>query len=428
MASIAQDIDREAVSKGPGWRSGPSLWVIVGLVFVILFAGYWLFIRTTYIPLLTNVAPQDAADIVKVLDDRKISYRLGDEGRTILVASDKADGARIELVGSELPMRGQVGFELFNQSDMGLTEFAQKINYQRALQGELARTILLMDGIEAVRVHLGLPERGVFRDIQAQPKASVTLILKPGTRLTESSVAGIQRVVAGAIPEMQVGNVAVLDGTGRVVSNDMPAAREPSSASDAILENYRARIQSAIGLRHPALHYHVNLSFRALRPQMVDEEGEEVRQPVPASRPVEHAPRGDPDFAVNVRLTTPTPLDESQRLELLQLIRDTIGFDAERGDSIQFLAGAIPAEETASVLPVSPDRVVARAAQAPDIGGKGIWETYWPFAAVTMAGLLLAAWFRDRRRAGRRKREELTSFAEELRERLKAGEGAPHGG
>jgi flagellar M-ring protein FliF len=185
MAPVTQDIDKQAATSGSGWHSGPSLWVIAGLLFVILFAGYWLFIRATYVPLLTNLAPQDAADIVKVLDDRKIPYRLGDEGRTVLVASDKADGARIELVGSELPMRGQVGFELFNQSDMGLTEFAQKINYQRALQGELARTILLMDGIEAVRVHLGLPERGVFRDIQVQPKASVTLILKSGTRLTE---------------------------------------------------------------------------------------------------------------------------------------------------------------------------------------------------------------------------------------------------
>jgi flagellar M-ring protein FliF len=427
MAPVTQDIDKQAATSGSGWHSGPSLWVIAGLLFVILFAGYWLFIRATYVPLLTNLAPQDAADIVKVLDDRKIPYRLGDEGRTVLVASDKADGARIELVGSELPMRGQVGFELFNQSDMGLTEFAQKINYQRALQGELARTILLMDGIEAVRVHLGLPERGVFRDIQVQPKASVTLILKSGTRLTESSVAGIQRVVAGAIPEMQVDDVAVLDGTGRVVSNDMSAAREPSSTSDAILENYKARIESAIGRQYPDLRYHLNLSFRALRQHMDGEEGEGTEQPVPASLS-ERAPRAESDFAVNVRLTTATPLDESQRLELLQLIRDTIGFDADWGDGIQFLVGEIPAGETASALPASPDRVVARAAQAPQIGGKGIWETYWPFMAVAMAGLLLAAWFRDRRRTGQRKREDLTSFAQELRERLKASQEAPHGG
>ncbi|ARR56347.1 flagellar M-ring protein FliF [Rhizorhabdus wittichii DC-6] len=423
MASNAKDFDKDAAA-GPARPAAFSLWLIAGLVFVILVAGYWLFIRTTYVPLLSNLAPQDAVEIVKVLDDRKVAYRLADEGRTILVASDKADSARIELVGSELPMRGQVGFELFNQSDMGLTEFAQKINYQRALQGELARTILLMDGIDAVRVHLGLPERGVFRDIQAQPKASVTLVLKPGTTLTESTVAGIQRLVAGAIPDMPVDNVAVLDGTGRIISSDLPAAAEPTTASDAILENYRARISAAIGRLHPSLRYHLGLSFHPASQPASGGTAKGDEEPSPKRGA---APRGDPDFAVSVRLTTAAALDESQRLELLQLIRETIGFDERRGDGILFLVGPIP-PDTASIAPDSPDRVVARTAPPAEIAAKGLWETYWPLAAIAIAVLLVGAWIRDRRRSGRRRQGELMSFTEELRERLKASDGVSHGG
>lgn len=425
MASKPQNVDKEIASPGPARSAGFSLWLIVGLLFIILFAGYWLFIRTTYVPLLSNVAPQDAAEIVKVLDDRKISYRLADDGRTILVASDKADSARIELVGSELPMRGQVGFELFNQSDMGLTEFAQKINYQRALQGELARTILLMDGIEAVRVHLGLPERGVFRDIQAQPKASVTLILKPGATLTESTVTGIQRLVAGAIPDMPVDNVAVLDGTGRVISSDRPAVVDLATTSDAIIENYRARISAAIGRRHPSLRYHLILSFHAASPASAAVATEEAGEgAAPRAKP---APRGEPDFAVNVRFTTASALDESQRLELLQLIRDAIGFDEARGDTILFLVGPVPSGDAAtSVAPA--DRIVARTSRAPEAPAKGLWESYGPFAAIAILVLLAGAWIRDRRRSGRRKQGELASFTQELRERLKASEGHSHGG
>lgn len=422
MASGPQNMEKDGSSGRSATPAGLSLWLIAGLLFVILLTGYWLFIRTTYVPLLTNVAPQDAPAIVKVLEDRKIAYRFDDEGRTISVASDKADSARIELVGSELPMRGQVGFELFNQSDMGLTEFAQKINYQRALQGELARTILLMDGIEAVRVHLGLPERGVFRDIQAQPKASVTLILKPGATLTESAVAGIQRLVAGAIPDMPVGNVAVLDGTGRIISlSDLLADPGIPAASDSIIANYRARIMAAVGRRHPSLRYQLILSVHPASPTASGDMVQETEEAVPA-------PRGAPDFAFNVRFATATALDESQRLELLQLIREVIGYDDGRGDTIIFLVGPVPTADMAGAVPEGPDRVVARTQQAPAPVTKGIWQTYWPLAVIAIVVLIFGAWFRDRRRSGRRRDGELASFAQELRERLQASERQAHGG
>lgn len=391
--------------------ASPRLLGLAGIVFVILFAGYWFTIRTAYVPVLTNVEPQDAADIVKALDARKIAYRLADNGRTIQVASDAADRARIELVGSELPMRGQVGFELFNQSDMGLTEFAQKINYQRALQGELARTILLLDGIEAVRVHLGLPERSVFRDEQAQPKASVALVLKPGMKLTEGTVAGIQRLVAGSIPQMRIDGVSVLDGAGRVISSTSIDGGGALSGSDAILDSYRQQIVGAIARDHPAMRYELNLSLRNItaRDRMADEPAATLSGP---------APRGDPDFAIHVRVTTPKPLDDGQRLDLVAAIERAIGFEKSRGDAIVFMVGDLSSSPLETVSPVPADRVVAQAAKPQPVESGGIWTAFWPLAAVAVAGLLAAAWLRDRRRALGRRREELASFARQLRERL----------
>ncbi len=421
MAAIVQEPDRD---RGPARRSVPagrSLWLIAGGVMLVMVAAYWFFVRTTYVPLLTDVAPQDAAAIVKVLDERKIDYRLQDEGRTITVARDAADGARIDLVGSELPMRGQVGFELFNQSDMGLTEFAQKINYQRALQGELARTILLMKGMDGVRVHLGLPERGVFRDLQAQPKASVTLILKPGAALTQGTVAGIQQLVAGAVPDMATGNVAVLDGAGRVISDAVPAddAGAPA-ATDALIATYRTRIAAALGRRQPALRYHLIVSLRPAATPAPSEEWDEASTSSGA--------RAEPEMAVDVRLVTAMPLDDRLRPELLALIRDVIGFDAERGDRITFLVGALPRPEGVAAPPMVGDRVVTRTDGPATREATVSWTPYWPLAIVVAAIALAAAWWRDRRRADRLRRGELSSFADTLRARLAAREGPSHGG
>lgn len=414
MATLAS-ASTEDGTPVPSPLASPRLWALVGIVFLVLFAGYWFLIRTAYVPVLANVEPQDAADIVKVLDARKIAYRLADGGRTIEVASDAADMARIELVGSELPMRGQVGFELFNQSDMGLTEFAQKINYQRALQGELARTILLLDGIEAVRVHLGLPERSIFRDEQSQPKASVALVLKPGMMLTEGTVAGIQRLVAGSIPEMRIDGVSVLDGAGRVISSER-APGAALSGSDAILDNYRQQIVALISRDHPALRYDINVSLRnvAVRPEA----------DVQAARASGPAPRGDPDFAIHVRVTTPEALDDAQRLDLISAIERAIGFDKLRGDAIVFMVGDLPPNPAATTSPILPDRVVAKASKRQPVESGDVWTRFWPIGVVAILCLLAAAWLRDRRRASARKREGLKSFAEQLRQRLHVAQGA----
>jgi flagellar basal-body M-ring protein/flagellar hook-basal body protein (fliF) len=387
--------------------------IAIGVVLVLTIL-WWAVLRTTWEPILTNIDPVDAADAVKVLDAKKIAYHLGDEGRTVLVASDVVDQARVELVGSELPMRGQVGFELFNQSDMGLTEFAQKINYQRALQGELARTILTLDGISSVRVHLGLPDRSVFRGEQSAPRASVTLMPRPGHSLTEATVQGVQRLVSGAIPDMSPDAVSVLDGEGRVVSNAAMAVA-PASTSDAVVQNWQRVIVDAIQSAHPDLKFIAQVSLR-YRPQSgaTDSNGAEGKDQT--LLPNDVTSRGVPDYALAVRITTPTPLNDDMRGELGRIVQSATDARSARGDSVVFLTGPLNVTPTAETN--ASNRVVYTATPSAVPANEG-WGPYaWPVGIVIGTMLLAAAWWTDRRRSKLRKSEEFDSFARTLRERL----------
>src|SRR5262249_10524727 len=122
------------------------------------------------------------------------------------------------LGGKAAPLKGTVGFEIFNNSDFGMTEFAQKINYQRALQGELARTIMSIEEVKHARVHLAFPEGGLLKKNAAQPKASVTLALRGDGHLRSEQIVGIQRLVAASVPEMDPHAVTVLDQQGVALS------------------------------------------------------------------------------------------------------------------------------------------------------------------------------------------------------------------
>ncbi|MEQ1540702.1 MAG: flagellar basal-body MS-ring/collar protein FliF [Novosphingobium sp.] len=405
--------DGVIAETGPGEaRAGqPRFWLLAAAIFAVLFALYWFVLRAVYVPVLVDLEPQDAVEIAKVLDDKKLTYRLEDQGQTIAVVSDQTDRARIELAGSELPAKGQIGFELFNQSDMGLTEFAQKINFQRALQGELARTILLLDGIQTVRVHLGLPERGLFRGEQDPAKASITLVLKPGKSVSAATVSGIQRLVAGAIPDLSPDAVAVLDGTGRLISAVPDIAAAPPATSDAVIGDARQRLRTAIARAHPNLDFDVSLSLHYLTPQRPDAPAGQAVQAMPSAR-------GSPDFTYAVRITTPTVIDAGLRSDIDRLSRETLGIESARGDGLVFLTGAPPPE--AVKPPPASDLIVARAVPQPSARHGFDWQIWWPFALAGAAGLIGLALWHDRRRARVRREAELSSFAEALRLRLEA--------
>lgn len=190
--------------------------LIVGIALIVMATvalGAWT-LRTDYQVLFADLAPQDAATMVAELDKMKTPYRLGGGGSTILVPADVVYKTRLKLAGKELPLRGAVGFELFNDSEVGMTEFAQKVNYQRALQGELTRTILSLDEVQSVRVHLVLSEQALFKKNSSLAKASITLATKPGKTLDASQIQGIQRLVGAAVPDIKPNDVTIVDQHG----------------------------------------------------------------------------------------------------------------------------------------------------------------------------------------------------------------------
>ncbi|SDJ59654.1 flagellar basal-body MS-ring/collar protein FliF [Variovorax sp. OV700] len=174
----------------------------------------WWLLHTEYQALFTDLKPQDAQAMTTELERLKIPYRLGDNGASILVDKATVHATRIKLMGKELPLHGAVGLELFNNTDFGMTEFAQKINYQRALQGELTRTIQSLSEVLEVRVLLALPEQGLFKQATSKAKASITLSLRQGQALRAEQVVGIQRLVAAAVPGMTTQDVTIVDSHG----------------------------------------------------------------------------------------------------------------------------------------------------------------------------------------------------------------------
>ena len=209
---------------GRSARRGLVAGVVLILVLTAL-ASAWL-LHEPYGVVFSGLSPSDMSGMAAELERMKVPYRVGDDG-TLLVPETAVGKTRLTLLNREVPLHGAVGFEVFNNEEFGASDFVQKINYQRALQGELTRTILSIDEVESARVHLALPEQGLFRKEQERAKASVTVATKPGRALQPLQVQGIQRLVAASVPDVQAQDVTVLDQHGVPLSRDAANGDDP---------------------------------------------------------------------------------------------------------------------------------------------------------------------------------------------------------
>ncbi len=205
----------------------------VAIVAAVAVGGFWL-TRGNYQVLFSGIKPQDASVMLSELDKQKIPYRLEADGTAILVPQEMVHKTRIGLLGQDLPLHGAVGFELFNNADFGMTEFAQRINYQRALQGEITRTILSLSNVESARVLIALPEQGLFHRAGGVPTASIAVALRDGRGLTPEQVLGIQRLVSASIPDIESRNVTIVNQHG-VALTASGEDSEGAGAADARL-------------------------------------------------------------------------------------------------------------------------------------------------------------------------------------------------
>ena len=174
--------------------------------------------KEDYQTLFSGLAVEDASMIVAKLKEQKVPYKLGLGGTTVYVPKEKVYDVRLLLASqNSLPGNTGVGFELFDKTNYGMTEFMQNMNYKRAIQGELARTINQMPEVKTSRVHIALPERTLFYDREKQVTASIFLKLKPGKALPKEQVAGIVQFVAGSIEGLKAENITVIDSSGKIL-------------------------------------------------------------------------------------------------------------------------------------------------------------------------------------------------------------------
>lgn len=191
-----------------------GLLIGAALVLLGLIAALWWLFTPRYQLLFGNLHETDAAEVTKSLTEWKIPYRFTDGGTGIEVPEEQVYDTRMKLVSAGVPSGGHVGFELFDHSDFGVTEFAQRVNYQRALQGELERSVAALPGVESVRVHLTIRRPGLFVGQDDSSKASVAVTMTPGESLTPAQVAGIRNLVASAVDGLAPTAVVVLGPNG----------------------------------------------------------------------------------------------------------------------------------------------------------------------------------------------------------------------
>jgi flagellar M-ring protein FliF len=185
-----------------------------------------------YKPLFTGLEPADAQALTAKLDAQGIPHQASADGKTISVPADKLDSARMQTAAEGQPHSGRLGFELFDKMSWGQTEFDEKVAYQRAMEGELGRSIQTLSDVESARVHLVMPTDSVFLDRQRSAKASVILKLKRGT-LSKSAALAISRLVASAVDELRPEDVSIVDAdSDRSLGIGQDAADAVNSGAD----------------------------------------------------------------------------------------------------------------------------------------------------------------------------------------------------
>ncbi len=235
------------------WPLSRKIATAVVLVFsVALFAVLIIQARTADQQLLyANLSMADAANVVAWLKNQKVSYSLRNGGKDIWASADQIYQLRLDLAANGMPSGGGVGFEVFDKQSFALTDYVQKVNHTRALQGELARTITSLAPVESTRVHLALPEKRLFKDQQKSATASVILTLVPGKSLDQQQVQGIIHLVAGSVPDLDPENVKVIDSSG-VVLNFKQKSEEETLLTVDMLE-YQQEVEHRMEMRVQAL-------------------------------------------------------------------------------------------------------------------------------------------------------------------------------
>lgn len=210
--------------------------VAVGIAALFaLIAGAWMWGQTpNYRILYSNLSDRDGGAIIESLQQLNIPYKFAEGGGALLVASNQVHEARLKLAAQGLPKGGNVGFELMENQKFGITQFAEQVNYQRALEGELARSVQTIGSVAAARVHLAIPKSSVFVKEQQKPSASVVLSMQGGRLLDAAQVSAIVHLISSSVPDMSAKNVTVVDQNGTLLSASHDASGSEGLDADQL--------------------------------------------------------------------------------------------------------------------------------------------------------------------------------------------------
>lgn len=207
------------------FRNNPRMPLIIAVaILAVVVAGLVMWSRQPdYRVLFSNLSDRDGGAIVAALQQGNIPYKIAESGGAILVPSDAVHETRLRLASQGLPKNGSVGFELMDNQKFGISQFAEQVNYQRALEGELEKTIASISSVREARVHLAIPKPTVFVREKELPTASVMLNLYPGRALDEGQIIAIQHMVSSGVPDMPVKNVTIVDQDGNLLTQQSAA-------------------------------------------------------------------------------------------------------------------------------------------------------------------------------------------------------------
>lgn len=208
-----------------------SCMIIAAMTGIVVWAS-----KTRYDTLYTDLNKEDARKIAILLEEKKIPYQASDDGKTISIPEDLVGVWRLEIAKLGTSFSGTVGYEVFDKQSFGTTSFVQKVNKQRALEGELVKTIMYIQGVKRARVHITIPESSPFVAEKKSPSASVILELNNGVSLTPAEIKGVGSLVASSVEEMRPENVVILDDRGKKLSENIGDAMTAITANRLALE------------------------------------------------------------------------------------------------------------------------------------------------------------------------------------------------
>jgi len=367
---------RRAFAQLPPARRAALVGAVAGVLVLLLLVARWAS-QPDYALLFGSLSPADAGRVVEQLDTEGVQYSLRDGGTAIYVPREEVYDLRLRLATEGVVADGPVGYELFDGGTLGMTDFMQRLNVKRALEGELARTIASVQQVEQARVHLVLPERSPFRDQQTPPSASVVLSVRGP--LSPEQVAGVTALVAGAVEGMSPGQVTVIDEAGRLLAGPQADGGGAAGLSSAQLrmrqevEDHLARagqtmLDQLLGPGRAVVRVSADLDLSRTETEanrvdpesqtMISEERQEEagengtgsqstvrnyelsRETVRAQRDAgeirtltvsvlldEAAPPAGDEGAAE-----PTPFTDAQLRQIESLVKNAVGFSDERGD------------------------------------------------------------------------------------------------